>query len=98
MTNGDFFGVSKANKRAVEEAAEAIRKAGMKVVPVTLPNFNDIVLDYIGLQTCEGGMRSLFDSAEGEKLIDEYKTLVLFSKIPRWVRRILSPLLRLVGH
>eukprot|EP01015_Nassula_variabilis_P022906 TRINITY_DN4237_c0_g1_i3.p1 TRINITY_DN4237_c0_g1~~TRINITY_DN4237_c0_g1_i3.p1 ORF type:complete len:394 (-),score=61.88 TRINITY_DN4237_c0_g1_i3:89-1270(-) len=98
FTNANFFGASKANRRAVEEAVVALRKAGVNVKPVTIPNFDEIALNFIEITTSEGGMARLFDATEGEKLIEEYKTMVLFSKIPRWIRSIVAPILDLIGE
>ena len=48
----------------------------MNVVKVTLPNFEDMTFNFMEITTAEGGMKRLFDSTSGEKLIEEYKTIV----------------------
>jgi len=94
----DFFPASPANQRAVEEAAEALRKQGHDVFEVEFPNIQEIIFLFFEICACEGECKFLSDGVQGENIVDDYDKVRLAASIPNSLRKVLSVLIDLVGE
>eukprot|EP01017_Pseudomicrothorax_dubius_P027165 TRINITY_DN3095_c0_g1_i3.p1 TRINITY_DN3095_c0_g1~~TRINITY_DN3095_c0_g1_i3.p1 ORF type:complete len:617 (+),score=159.16 TRINITY_DN3095_c0_g1_i3:67-1917(+) len=94
----DFLPISKANRRAVEEAAAGFKKLGFDVVEVKLPNLEQLTLCYFALVTSEGRMRTFKQGLLGERMMKEYELTKTLTHLPKWVRGLIPFFLRLKGE
>jgi len=84
--------------RAVEEACDKLRSAGVEVVKWNLPDFSDTMVRYFQLMGADGEMRGFFDALSGEALNPMYKTLFQASMLPNSIRPFVSYLLTALGE
>ena len=98
VVDDDFFGVSPANRRAVKEAADALKKRGHEIIELQLPNLKKVTLAYFALMSAEGKMRSFFAALKGEALMKEYATLKHFTMVPKFLRATIKMLLNLLNE
>jgi len=91
------FAASPAVRRAVREAAAALRAAGAEVSPWQPPGVAEAMRIYFGLMGADGGadLRAL---ARGSRLDDRIKTLLRWSRAPRSWRPATAWVLRRAGQ
>jgi len=92
-----YFSASPALRRAVSEAAEALRKLGAHVEPFQPPEMAHAVKLYFGLLSADGAKdasRLLGGSPRDWRL----KRLIRLGHCPAWLRRVLSVGLRAIGQ
>jgi fatty acid amide hydrolase len=81
-----FFAPSPAVRRAVREAAEALRSAGVEVVPFQPPDIHEAMRIYFGLIGADGGAD--FRRMLGRSPCDgQVADLLRLGAIPNWLRR-----------
>lgn len=83
-----YFRPGKAVRRAVREAADALERAGAKVVPFEPPNAQEVVDLYFGALSADG-TATLLAALEGEPVIDPLKTVMRIGQLPDTARRAL---------
>lgn len=92
-----FFPTCKANRRAVNEAVEALKKRGHTMIKLdSFPHFERLFLLTTALLTAEGSTAN--PHMEGEPLIDELALEETFSKIPSWLQKKIAAILNLIGE
>jgi len=94
----DMFGTCKAMKRAVMEVVDELKQQNYEVEEIKIPNFNSITRITLALMTSDGMSKGNLLALNGESLITELKNRLLFSFIPRWLRKFSMPLVRAVGE
>lgn len=92
-----YFPVSPPIRRAVAEAADALRAAGANVEPFEPPDPARAMRVYLGLLSADGGadLKSLL---RGSEIQAEVRRLLRLARIPRSIRPPLGALLRLLGQ
>lgn len=96
-TNDNWFSPAPACIRAVNEAADALRKLGHKVVPYTPIDAPEAVRLYVGLVGADGA-RHFLESLQNEPPNPFYSLLIFANKIPNFLRPLLAFILRLFGE
>ena len=92
-----YFSASPALRRAVNEAADALRHLGAHVEPFQPPDVAHAVELYFGLLSADGAadaVRLLGDSSRDWRI----RRLVLLGQCPAWLRHVLSSGLRAIGQ
>ncbi len=84
-------------RRAVREAVEALRAAGVKVVPYTPPRSWDMFEDYFGLLSADGFKTGLA-VIEGEAITPQLKSVARLGRLPSVVRKGLAQALGAAGE
>mmetsp|Transcript_22507 Transcript_22507/g.60890 ORF Transcript_22507/g.60890 Transcript_22507/m.60890 type:complete len:631 (-) Transcript_22507:1025-2917(-) len=103
LLDDGWFEPAPACKRAVVEAAEALRRAGHSVVDVdegvlAPGELREVALSYVALLSADGKFRSFTRALEGEALHPNYSFLYNTAQLPGWARPALARLLRLLGQ
>ncbi|CAF1312306.1 unnamed protein product [Adineta ricciae] len=96
-TNDNWFSPAPACIRAVNEAADALRKLGHKVVPYTPIDIPEAVRLYVGLVGADGA-RHFLESLQNEPPNPFYSLLIFANKLPNFLRPLLAFILRLFGE
>lgn len=96
-TNDDWFPPAPACIRAVNEAAEALRKLGHTVVPYTPIDVPEAVRLFTGIIGADGN-RHFLETLENEAINALYKPVLLACKFPNFVRPLIAPIMRLMGE
>jgi len=94
----DMFGTCKSMKRAIMEVVDELKQKNYEVEEIQIPNFNSITRITLALMTSDGMSKGNLLALNGESLITELKNRLLFSFIPRWLRKFSMPLVRAVGE
>ena len=92
-----FFPVDGAVARAVQEAADAVRARGHRVVEVE-HDLSWHASAYLSLMMCEGKLRSFRAALEGEKVHEYYRLLEKTSSFPNALTGALAAVFRFVGQ
>lgn len=89
-----WFTPCRTSRRAVQETVEGLRKQGHECVELELPvgGFESYCL-LVALNAGDGSFKAFLDALEGEQPVDEYKPIILASKLPDAMRWILVRLL-----
>ena len=95
--NDGWFNPAPACKRVVHEAVNILKDSGIECVPFTPRNVTQVAQCYYALLSADGNMRSFLDSCDGEDLHPVYRKLHRMSKIPAFVRPILSAFFGALG-
>lgn len=82
-----FFQPAASVRRAVREAAAALKGVGVKIVPFELPNSVDLTYLYFASLSSDGG-KTLDKLLEGDDVMPQLKPLRLLAKMPGFVRKI----------
>jgi fatty acid amide hydrolase len=77
---------SAAMVRGVERAAEVLRARGCRVVPFSPPDVEQLIADYLGALSSDGG-KTMSAALEGGAIDDVLKPLVRLAKVPPTMRR-----------
>ncbi len=96
-TDDGFFPASPALRRAVSDAADALRQRGAHVEPFTPPDITQAVRLFFNLVTADGAAdarRVLGDSPRDRRI----RQLVLLGSSPAWLRWILGSALGALGQ
>jgi fatty acid amide hydrolase len=96
-TTDNWFTPAPACIRAVNEAAEALRKLGHKVIPYTPIDVPEAVRLFVGIVGADGN-RHFLESLEKEPLNPLYTPVVQATKIPNLLRPLVVFLMRLFGE
>ncbi|CAF3415381.1 unnamed protein product [Rotaria socialis] len=96
-TNDTWFPAAPACIRAVNEAAEALRKVGHTVIPYTPIDVPEALRLFLGIIGADGN-RHLLESLEKEPINSLYKQLFQAAKLPNFLRPLLARLLRIFGE
>jgi fatty acid amide hydrolase len=96
-TDDGFFPSSPAVRRAVLEAAEALRAQGVEVEPFKPPEVHLAMHLYFRLLSADGGLGSR-RTVGGDALHPEVRQLIWQARIPRFVRPALSTVLSALGQ
>ncbi|CAF2406092.1 unnamed protein product [Rotaria sp. Silwood2] len=96
-TNDNWFPPAPACIRAVNEAAEALRKLGHRVIPYTPIDIPEAVRIYVGIIGADGS-RHLLESFENEAINSLYKPLLQAARFPNFLRPLVGRLMRLFGE
>jgi fatty acid amide hydrolase len=92
-----YFSAAPALRRAVNEAASALRDAGVAVVEITPPDVKEVVSCYFGLLSADGGAD--FRHTLGRSAVDwRIRRLFRLGMLPAIGRRQLSAVLQLAGQ
>ena len=90
-----LFPVSKADRRAINEAVEALRSRGHEVVEIErFPNFEELTLTTFGIFTADGAWNDLENLLQGEKIISEMRMQLTYSSYSRKTRGVVAKLLK----
>jgi len=92
-----YFPASPAIRRAVQEAAGALRDQGAVVEKFSPPRVPDAIRIYLGLVTADG-MADLRRLSAGSQLDRRLRFMFRLARIPRWSRPLLAALLRTSGQ
>ena len=85
--NDGWFEPCRTSKRAIGETIVGLKKAGHKCIPFQPPRDGWFTYGLlVAINGAEGSMKSYHDALEGEKMIDEYNTLIMASSLPDIVR------------
>ena len=95
-TEDRLFPVAPAMRRAVHEAAAALRSLGVEVEEVDAPDTTEAMRIFTSIGTA-GGYRALKDALEGDKPQPLLKELTLGVRIPRAIRPGLAWITRRLG-
>lgn len=96
-TDNGFFSASPALRRAVEEAAEALRKLGAEAVPVAAPDPVEAMRIFIGVMSA-GGVAQMKSLLGPEKPIPQVAAAVKGMGTPRPVLAVLARLMAARGQ
>ena len=96
-TDDTWFSPAPACVRAVNEAAEALRRLGHTVVPYKPIAVSEAVRLFVGILQADG-MRHFLDSLENEAINPLYSSLLQAAALPRFIRPLAARLLRLLGE
>ena len=90
-----FFELCPTARRAVQQAAAALRRAGHEVVelPARALPMGELAELYYGILSAEGGMRSYRAALGDEPLLEHYRSLRRMAGVPGALRAALAPLL-----
>ena len=94
----NLFPTTPANRRAVEEAAQALRSKGHELFEVDFPNFEEVALLFSESISCEGNAEVVFDALLGETPIEEHAVFRTVASLPNIVKRLLSAVMELAGE
>ena len=92
-----FFTPSAAVRRAVREAADALRAAGATLVPYAPRNAEEIYYLYIAAMSADG-LRTLYRELEGEPLIEPLRAMEKMAHVPAAAKHALVKGLRIAGE
>jgi fatty acid amide hydrolase len=96
-TNDQWFPPAPACIRAVNEAADALRQCGHRVIPYTPIDLPEAVRLFIGIIQADGS-RHFFEALENERVNPLYTPLWRTARLPRFIRPWLGRILRLLGE
>ncbi|CAF0980341.1 unnamed protein product [Rotaria sp. Silwood1] len=96
-TNDNWFSPAPACIRAVNEAAEVLRKLGHRVIPYTPIDVPEAVRIYVGIIGADGS-RLFLESLENEPINPLYEPLFQAAKFPNFLRPLVCRLMRLFGE
>ncbi|QDU91174.1 Acylamidase [Pirellulimonas nuda] len=96
-TDDSFLPTAPAVRRAVEEAAAALRDAGADVRKITPPDDREMMRVYVGLLSADG-MRSLARLVRGGEVDPQIRRQLRIGGLARWARVMLGGALRLLGR
>ncbi|CAF1381919.1 unnamed protein product [Adineta steineri] len=96
-TNDNWFPPAPACIRAVNEAADALRKLGHTVIPYTPINVQEAMRLILGIIGADGAAHFL-ESLENEPYNPIYRPLVYAAKLPNFLRPFLARLMCIVGE
>ena len=96
-TDDNWFSPAPACARAVNEAAEALRRLGHTVVRYEPIDVSEAVRLFVGIIQADG-MRHFLESLEDEKINPLYTSLFQAATLPRFVRPLAARLMRLLGE
>jgi fatty acid amide hydrolase len=84
-----FFQPAASVRRAVREAAAALKLAGVKIIPFELPNSVDLTYLYFASLSSDGG-KTLDKLLEGDEVMPQLKPLRMIAKMPHFIRKIIA--------
>lgn len=96
-TDDQWFAPAPACIRAVNEAAEALRKLGHRVVPYSPIDLPECVRLFVGIVQADGS-RHFVESLENEPIDPLYTSLLQSATLPRFIRPWVARILRLIGE
>ncbi len=96
-TDDGILPTAPAIRRAVEEAAEALRRDGADVRAISPPNPREMLRLYVGLISADG-MRSLARLVRGGPVDPQIRRQLWIAGMTRWQRETLGGVLRLLGR
>jgi fatty acid amide hydrolase len=96
-TDDGFFPASPAIRRAVEEAAEALRAIGAQVEPFAIPDAAEAVGFFLGILTADGGA-SLRRVLGNDKPIRQLEGTLKGAMMPNALRPVISKLMEWRGQ
>ncbi len=96
-TNDNWFSPAPACIRAVNEAAETLRKLGHKVIPYTPIDIPEAVRLFCGIIGADGN-RHFLEALETEPINPVYEPLLQTAKLPNFLRPLGARLMRIVGE
>jgi len=94
----EFFGASKACRRAVQESVAALKSLGYSVTEVKLPNFERMILLMIMITSSEGKARGIFQCLDGEKPVAELAPGLKMRTLPDTLKKLIGTVLGLIGQ
>mmetsp|Transcript_10910 Transcript_10910/g.9410 ORF Transcript_10910/g.9410 Transcript_10910/m.9410 type:complete len:132 (-) Transcript_10910:23-418(-) len=92
------IGADKASKRAVTEAAEALKKKGHKLVEIQLPYLEDVIYNFLKLMVAEGKSRGLVHVLDGEKPMPDVKQGIDMQNLPLPVLKLFGVVTWIIGE
>lgn len=92
-----YFRPSPAARRAVREAADVLAQRGSIVEPFVPPDLREAMRVYVGLVSADG-LDSLRRMVRGSRREPQVARQLRLGSIPRSVRKVLRPALRLLGQ
>ncbi|CAF0926090.1 unnamed protein product [Rotaria sordida] len=95
-TNDNWFPPAPACIRAVNEAAEVLRKLGHRVIPYTPIDIPEAVRIFVGIIGADGN-RHFLESFENEQINPLYKLVLQAVKLPNFLRPLVAHLIRMFG-
>lgn len=91
-----FFPTTPGMKRAVRMAREGLQKLGHELVPFSPSRVDYMLETYVSVMQCDQG-RYLLDALSIEDIDPVLKPMYLAMNIPYFVKKMLSPIIRLVA-
>lgn len=98
ITSDDFIGACKTAKRAVKEAAEALKKQGHEIIETKIPNLEELIILTLRVLLCEGRARGTISFLGGETPVKEIRNSLLPSYLPNFLLKPLTFLLKILGE
>jgi len=92
-----YFAASGACQRSVRESVDRLRKAGYECVPFPPPLRREAVGAYFEIMSADDAA-SMIGGLEGEELDKAYNSILLLTKVPRFLTSAIASILRLVGE
>lgn len=86
----EIFPSSLASRRAVNEVVEILKQQGHTIIPVKIPNIEDIINVMISAVMAEGGLKGFNEMLNGEPMLEIYSMIRLASRLPKFLHWILS--------
>jgi fatty acid amide hydrolase len=96
-TNDNWFPPAPACIRAVNEAAEVLRKLGHTVIPYTPIDVAEAVRIFVAIIGADGS-RHFIESLENEPINPLYTPLLQVAKLPNFLRPLIARLMRIMGE
>jgi fatty acid amide hydrolase len=96
-TNDNWFPPAPACIRAVNEAADALRKLGHTVVPYTPIDIPEAVRIFTGIIGADGNKHFL-EALENEEINPLYTPLLQAAKLPNFLRPFIACIMRFIGE
>jgi fatty acid amide hydrolase len=97
FTSDGVLRASRAIARATERAAEALRSRGATVVHFEPPGVSEMLGDYLGALSADGG-RALLEALEGGEVDPVLEPLRRLAPVPNGVRRVAAQVARRLGQ
>lgn len=98
IVDDPFFPASEANKRAILESVEILKKRGHELIPLKFPNMEKAAFNFVAMVTAAGEFKPYQDLIGCEPLINEYKTIKTSAMIPGFLRSTIAFILNLLGE
>ena len=93
----EFFGASKACRRAVQESVAALKDLGYSVSEVKLPKFERMIALMVMITSSEGKGRGIFQCLSGEKPVQELVPALKMRTLPDTLKKVICSFLKLIG-
>lgn len=98
IVDDPFFPASEANKRAILESVEILKKNGHELIPLKFPNLEKASFNFVALISSAGDFKPYTNLIGCEPLIQEYKTIKMSALVPGFLRSTIAWILSMIGE